>query len=623
VQTLVHFCAAMLFGKTPFGFHLLSVTMHALASAASLLLLRRITGAGRAFLAACLFAVWPIHAEPVAWISAGPDVNAALFLFLCLWLVDIERASPGPRERARLLGLAGVCFFMALLSKEMAMAGPLLALALPPALRKEDAGSSGTGASAAASGTGASAPSGLLRAAVSFGIVFLLPLALYLGLRAWSLGGLMPATARPALSGAQGWGTALMLVPRYLFLAFAPWHVVPDRVVPPADGPLDPASLAGAGLLVGIAIAAIRLRRSAPVVVFALALLVAPLLPALQVRYFTGVLMADRYLYLPSLGACLLIAEAAGALFRRARAPAARAAVAATCVVLVLAAAGRTVAVAATWRDSESLGRRGVALEPRSVTMRLELIHALDASGRMAEALEVAREAQRLAPDDHRAAAAVAGLEARLAAASGGDAVAIYQTALATDPQRAHLWVGLSVALLRAGRSQEAIEAAERAIALDQFNRAAHVNLGTARGALGDYAGQEREARRLLSFDPQSAAGYMNLGAARLGQDDLEGAREALSRAEALDPSMARVPLYLSWIASRRGEQDEAVRLARRATDLDPADDEAWNRLGVALAASGDVEAARPAWEKALGLRPENEQARRNLERLAGDSRRE
>lgn len=607
VQTLVHFCAAMLFGRGPIGFHLLSVTMHALASAAALLFLRRITTPLRALFAASLFAAWPIHAEPVAWVSAGPDVNAALFLFLCFWLCcSVRSGAFSERSPVLLLLLAGAAFFLALLSKETALAVPLLALALPQPRQSDSRVPQHARQTVSPA-----------RAALAFGCVFGLPLAVYLVLRTRAVGGLLPATARAALSGAEGWGTALMLLPRYVALAFLPWRVVPDRVVTPVGSPLVPAALFGAATAAGLLALWLWLRRRSPPAAFGVAILVVPLLPALQVRYFTGILQADRYLYIPSLGACLLIAEAAGALFLRAGAPAVRALLAAGCSCLVLLAAGRSAVVADIWRDSATLGRKGIALEPRSITMRLELISALDHAGSTDEALRVALEARQLAPEDLRASAAVAALRARAAAVGGGDPIAIYREALAADPYRAHLWVGLSAALLRAGRPQEAIEAAERAIALDQFNRAAHVNLGTARGALGDFAGQEREARRLLEFDPRSAEGFMNLGAARLGQDDPDGAREALLQASDLDPNLARVEYYLSWIASRRGESEEALRRARRATEIDATDDEAWNRLGVTLAASGDREGARRAWEKAIALRPENEQARGNLQRLA------
>jgi Flp pilus assembly protein TadD len=207
-------------------------------------------------------------------------------------------------------------------------------------------------------------------------------------------------------------------------------------------------------------------------------------------------------------------------------------------------------------------------------------------------------------------------LEARRVADRGGDAIAIYRAALLADPAQATLWVGLSAALLAADRPVEAIDAAGQALRLDRFNRAALVNLGTARGRGGDFAGQEREARRLLDIDPTSAAGWLNLGAARLGQEDVEGARDAIERAARLDPDQPRVDLYLSWLAARRGDREASLLHARRAAERDATDPDAWNRLGAALAATGDRAGAQAAWEKTLTIRPDDSQALENLRRL-------
>lgn len=250
--------------------------------------------------------------------------------------------------------------------------------------------------------------------------------------------------------------------------------------------------------------------------------------------------------------------------------------------------------------------------------MRLELVHALDVSGRRAEALRVAEEAAAIAPDEPRVRAAVAGLRARTAEDAGGDPIAIYRTALASDPSRAHLWVGLSEAYLRAGKPGEAIDAAEHALLIERFNTAALANLSTARGESGDLAGEEREARRLLAIDPVSAPGYLNLGVARLKQDDLEGATAALARAAELDPALSRVHLYLSWVAMRRRLPDEALREGERAVALDARDPEAWNHLGAVRAQSGDAQGARAAWERTLAIRPGDSQALANLDRLSG-----
>jgi tetratricopeptide (TPR) repeat protein len=462
-------------------------------------------------------------------------------------------------------------------------------------------------------------------------VAFVLPALAYLGARLHAVGGLRPIVARPELAGGAGLPTAASLVVRYAALAFVPLTPAPDRLVDTVPSFGDPRAIAGMALLAAAAGLWFALRRRAPAAAFGVAIFFLPLLPSLQVAYLSGSLQADRYLYLPSLGACLLLAVAAGACLRRVVAgvtPDAssgsrrvvrihRVAATAACLLIAVLAA-RAAAAAAMWRDSETLGRAGIAREPRSVLMRLELIHALDVSGRRVEALRVAEEAAALAPEEPRVRAAVAGLRARAAEDAGADPIAIYRTALASDPSRAHLWVGLSEAYLRAGRPQDAIDAAEHALAIERFNTAALANLSTARGEGGDSAGEEREARRLLEIDAASAPGYLNLGVARLKQDDLEGAAAALARAAQLDPALARAHLYLSWVAMRRRLPDQALEEGERAVALDPRDPEAWNHLGAVRAQSGDGAGARAAWERTLAIRPGDPQATANLDRLSG-----
>jgi len=596
VQTLVHFAAARLSGRDPFAFHLLAVLMHALACAAAFLMLPRVTGPARAFVAAALFAVHPIHAEAVAWVSAGPDVEAAAFLFLALALGS--RALESRRPLPPVLG-AGAAALLACFAKETAAVGPVLMMLQPgpvvdPARHRGEVRRHRELVVAAS---------------------FVAPLAIYLGARAGALGGLGPATVRTGMDAAAAAGTALALVPRYVALAFVPWRMVPDRFVVPVAGPLAPAALLGAATLLAALLAWVTLRRRASAAAWGLVFLFVPLAPALMVAWFASTPQADRYLYIPSIGACLIVAETLGWLARR-RAAAGVVSAAVLAALLVAAGAAGTARAAAIWRDSETLGRAGIALEPRSMAMRLELIHALDASGRLDEALVEARAAAALAPGDRRAAAAIANLEARAAMRGGGDAVTIYQAAVVADPGQAHLWAGLSAALLSAGRPAEAIDAAQRALTIDRYNRAALVNLGTARGETGDIEGQEREARRLLAIDDASAAGWLNLGAALLRRGDHDGAAAALRRAADLDPSSARAEIYLSWLAAQRGDRSEALERAQRATTLDPGDAETWNRLGVELAAAGDRDGARAAWEKALAAQPGDPGAIENLRRL-------
>src|SRR5580765_6642394 len=123
-------------GVRPLGYHLSNVLLHALASGLTAWLVFELTGgAAAAALAGLLFAVHPVHAEAVAWVSARNELLLCVFVLLAFLSYLRMRqgtargatgagAAPGPAWRA---GAACVAFFaIALLSKETAVLFPAL-----------------------------------------------------------------------------------------------------------------------------------------------------------------------------------------------------------------------------------------------------------------------------------------------------------------------------------------------------------------------------------------------------------------------------------------------------------------------------------------------------------------
>jgi len=99
-----------------------NIVLHVAVSVLLLLLARRLLpSAGAALLAALLFAVHPVHAEAVAWVSGRAELLAALFV-LAAWLAWLV---PGRVAAAACAAL----FAAALLSKENALVAPLLFVA--------------------------------------------------------------------------------------------------------------------------------------------------------------------------------------------------------------------------------------------------------------------------------------------------------------------------------------------------------------------------------------------------------------------------------------------------------------------------------------------------------------
>ena len=116
---------------SPWAYHLVNTLLHAGATLALYALgLRVLADQRRAALAAAtvaalVFAVHPLHTEPVAWIAAVGDLQLALYGLLSILLY--LRALDG-RRWAHVGALA--CYALALLSKEPAVVLPAILLAV-------------------------------------------------------------------------------------------------------------------------------------------------------------------------------------------------------------------------------------------------------------------------------------------------------------------------------------------------------------------------------------------------------------------------------------------------------------------------------------------------------------
>jgi len=113
-----------LWGFRPFGYHLQQIVLHALDAVLAFELTRRLFGRyWLAALAGLFFAVHPSHVESVAWVSARKDVLSALFLIPAVLFYLSARGERSLRIRPY---VASVLFFtLAVLSKVNVVVMPL------------------------------------------------------------------------------------------------------------------------------------------------------------------------------------------------------------------------------------------------------------------------------------------------------------------------------------------------------------------------------------------------------------------------------------------------------------------------------------------------------------------
>lgn len=100
------------------------------------------------------------------------------------------------------------------------------------------------------------------------------------------------------------------------------------------------------------------------VVVFSLGLLAIPFLPATNLFFYVGFVIAERVLYIPSMGFCLLVAVGMRSLYVRLRRRSSRAVLVYCAAVLVLLFSVKTVSRNRDWQNEEMLYKSGIYVNP-------------------------------------------------------------------------------------------------------------------------------------------------------------------------------------------------------------------------------------------------------------------
>jgi cellulose synthase operon protein C len=202
---------------------------------------------------------------------------------------------------------------------------------------------------------------------------------------------------------------------------------------------------------------------------------------------------------------------------------------------------------------------------------------------------------------------------------------ALFDTALTRlAPDHVPSLLGKAQLLLDAGRPGEAAKRVERVLDLGpnaspRQVALAHALRGSVLHAEGKAAEADREEQEALALDPQNPDIYDLVGRRKLRGGDGAGAIEAFNRALQLDP--ARVGFYVDLagaLMSRPGGAKQAVAALEKASArLGNARVE--KLLGDAYRADGDLERARGAYEKAIGMEKRYPEARIALARVWRD----
>jgi hypothetical protein len=358
-------------GYNPALFHTVNILLHVAAGATLYAFLFLTFGeAVFAFFVALLFLLHPAQTEAVSWIAGRGNPMFLTFFFLAMICHEKWKSE----SRWAYYGLALLFAALSLLSKEMAVVLPVLLivadLTLPgPGARPE-------------------------RAKHLVAVIPFVALSIgYVALRHLALG----ETRQMGYWGGGLWPTLLTMTKGFVYyvrLLFIPMPLMVEYIVPISRSPLQPTVLVSLLVLAFLVLVCVMSYRRAPVVCFGIAWFFASLLPVSNVVPMEAIIN-ERFLYLPSIGFCGILAAPALAAKLASR----KSTLMGTIVALALIAScygALTFNRNRDWRDSLSLWTASVKASPAGPASQYNLGLELFKRGRYDEAIEHLKIACRL-----------------------------------------------------------------------------------------------------------------------------------------------------------------------------------------------------------------------------------
>ncbi|GIW40611.1 MAG: hypothetical protein KatS3mg076_1188 [Candidatus Binatia bacterium] len=472
-------------GETPFWFHVSVLVAHLACSLLVFALARRLGGSLAAALPAGLFfAVHPVHVESVAWMAGRADVLSGLWLLAAL-LAYLSSGLAG-------FALAGCFYLLSLLAKETALFAFLvfpaaeLCVGRKPRLR------------------------GLLP--------LLSALAVYALLRWVGVG----ALGEPWSPSSVSWPEFLGALGFYARKAL--WPVGQDVYVDSL--PVSPAYVIPGALLLG----AVAFSLLGPWLVrFSALWFVSTLLPALALLWVpvSTTPVAERYLYVPSVGVALLVGWGISWFHGRSTdRPARRRAYALALLAVACAGVVSCWKRNDVWVDEVAFWEAAVRSSPSLLPQR-ELADALLRRGDLERAEKTYREALGRP---------------------------------ASEEERAMTWANLGNLYRRQGRFDEAVAAFEKAAGIVAHPLVFH-GLGFAWMKKAEQAQAAGDARGVWDAVQRARRAFET--AVRLGESDPRAFR---------DWEASKTYLLLGQVLAALGEKEAAKKRLRQALEAGPSE---------------------------------------------------
>ncbi|XP_034719064.1 protein O-mannosyl-transferase TMTC1 [Etheostoma cragini] len=605
----------LLGGMTPLYFHLINVCLHCAVTCLLMHTCERCVFEDwrLAFVTALLFAVHPVHTEAVSGIVGRADVLACL-LFLLTFLFYIRSVGVCVSEDSLPSTVSAVCLLVSLLLGTCAMLVKetgitvfgvcilydALVLCRKPLIHH-------LSSSRFRDLQHICSPFIKRACLVSAYVVVIM------SVRLWLMGGSMPLFSEQDNPASFSPHLLTRILTYSYLLSFNAWLLLAPIVlcydwqvgsIPLVESLGDPRHLATALLAVVMlllclhCVFSLQSQRSREVLVGML-FLVFPFIPASNLFFRVGFVVAERVLYMPSMGYCILVAHGLGRLYSVVGRWGTTV-LSVSMLLLLLLFSWKTVQQNRVWLSREALFRSGIQTLPHNAKVHYNYANFLKDGGRHQEAIHHYTTALRLYPR-HASAMNNLGTLTR----NPEEAERYYRKALDTNPQHNRALFNLGNLLKSQGKEKEAETLLKDSIHFGPHFADAYSSLASFYAEQKRFAEANEVYLKGIENCPDSSDLHNNYGVFLVDTGEGELAAAHYQQAVRLKPAhyVAMVNLGRLLRSSNENTKAEswykrALKVTRKVDILTP--------LGALYYNTGRYEEALQVYKEAAALQPDS-----------------
>ncbi|HET9426614.1 MAG TPA: tetratricopeptide repeat protein [Gemmatimonadaceae bacterium] len=340
-------------GGKPWVFHATNIALYAAISMMVFFLARTCLPLAGAWVAAALFAVHPLHVEAVANVVGQAELLVALFVIPAV-TIYVRARNANELTAARMV-VIGILYVLACLSKEHGIVLPALLLAAELTIIVDKAPIRERFVRVRP----------FVLSLVALAAAYLWAHTLVSSEVATGFHEYVPFSTNNVGTGGRLW-TMFGLVPDWIRLFMWPARLSTEYGPPayPVVTEFAPYQLPGMLILAAVLALIVIGRKRSPTVSFGLAFAFVALLPTSNFIVASGILLAERTLFLPSVGVMIAVGAAVPWAYRHLRIAPLYAAAAAAFVMLLGLGTWKSHNRTQVWKDNDTLFNAGVHDQP-------------------------------------------------------------------------------------------------------------------------------------------------------------------------------------------------------------------------------------------------------------------